>query len=112
MHMVYLPVEFNQCSDINPWYGAGQGMGDVGLCWVVQSHSLNNSYCTDAILWHLTNPFNEQQLKNGIDAFMDDTTHLMGADIDTTLSTLLSNVQCNLDLWQGLIQASGGTLNP
>jgi len=44
--------------------------------------------------------------------FMDDTNHLLGNPTDDHLSTILPAAQHNLDLWQGLILASGGTLNP
>jgi len=47
----------------------------------------------------------------GIDAYMDDTNQILGDD-STTLDSLLPDAQENIDLWQGLIQASSGTLNP
>jgi len=48
----------------------------------------------------------------GIDAYMDDTNQLLGNDDNNRLAPLLPAAQDNIDLWQGLIQASGGTLNP
>jgi len=48
----------------------------------------------------------------GIDAFMDDMNHFLGNPTDDHLSTILPAAQHNIDLWQGLIQASGSTLNP
>jgi len=47
----------------------------------------------------------------GLGAFMDDTTHLLGNGDDYLLSTLIPNAQFNIDLWQGLILASGSALN-
>ncbi len=103
---------FNQYSEQNPWHGAGQGTGDAAPRWVVQSHSLITAYHAEAKLWSLPNPTTNETLTMGIDAFMDDTNHLLGNPIDDRLSTILPDAQYNLDLWQGLIQASGGTLNP
>jgi len=48
----------------------------------------------------------------GLDVFMDDTTHLIGNDTNHLLSSIIPDAQANIDLWQGLILASGGTLNP
>jgi len=48
----------------------------------------------------------------GIDAYMDDTNQLLGNDNNNHLALLIPNAQTNIDLWQGLIQASSGTLNP
>jgi len=48
----------------------------------------------------------------GIDAYMDDTNQLLGNDAMNSLDPLLPAAQDNIDLWQGLIQASGRTLNP
>jgi len=47
----------------------------------------------------------------GIDAYMDDTNQILGTD-SNTLDPLLPDAQANINLWQGLIQTSGGTLNP
>jgi len=48
----------------------------------------------------------------GIDAYMDDTNQLLGNDNTNQLAPLLPAAQANINLWQGLIQASGGTLKP
>jgi len=47
----------------------------------------------------------------GINAYMDDTNQLLGNNKNNLLAPLLPNAQANIDLWQGLIQASGSTLN-
>jgi len=47
-----------------------------------------------------------------INAFMDDTNQLLGNANNCSLAQVLPNTQANIDLWQGLIQASRGTLNP
>jgi len=102
----------NQYSEQNPWHGAGQGTGNTAPQWVVQSHLLITAYHSKAKLWSLTNLVTMAPLQMGIDAFMDDTNHLLGNPTDDHLSTILPAVQHNIDNWQGLIQASGGTLNP
>jgi len=111
-HAYGISKDYNQHSSQNPWHGAGQGTGDAAPRWVVQSHSLITAYHSQATLWSLPNPVTHSTLPMGIDAFMDDTNHLIGNSSDDHLHTILPDAQRNLDLWQGLIQASGGTLNP
>jgi len=110
-HAYGISKEFNQHSTQNPWHGAGQGTGDAVPCWVVQSHLLITDYHSQAMLWPLPNPISHSTLPLGIDAFMDDTNHLLSNSSDNHLHTILPAAQHNIDLWQGLIQASGGTLN-
>jgi len=111
-HAYGVSKEYNQHSDQNPWYGAGQGMGDAATRWVVQSHSLITAYHSEAKVWNLINPIMHEHTPMGIDAYMDDTNQLLGNDHSSFLAPLLPAAQANIDLWQGLIQASGGTLNP
>jgi len=111
-HAYGLSTKYNQHSDQHPWYGAGQGTGDAATRWVAQSHSLITAYHSEAHLWQLRNPTNHATIPMGIDAFMDDTNQLLGNDQDNNISPLLPAAQANIDLWQGLIQASGGMLNP
>jgi len=33
-HAQGISTEYNQHSDTDPWYGAGQGTGDSCLCWI------------------------------------------------------------------------------
>jgi len=111
-HAYGMSEAYNQYSEEHPWHGAGQGTGHAGARWIVQSHSLITSYHHVANLWSLWNPITQQPQVMGLDAFMDDTTPLIGNDDDYLLSTLILNAQFNVDLWQGLISASGGALNP
>ncbi len=60
----------------------------------------------------MRNPTTHEIMTMGLDAFMDDTTHLIGNDTNHLLSLIIPDAQANVDLWQGLILASGGTLNP
>jgi len=46
-----------------------------------------------------------------LNAFVDDTNLIHGADRSTQFSAILSQVQANLDLWHGLLQASGSILS-
>jgi len=95
----------------SPWYGAGQGTGDAASRWVVQSNSLINAYHAEACIWQLPDPISTSTVPMGIDAYMDDTNQILGHDRNT-LDSLLPEAQENIDLWQGLIQTSRGTLNP
>jgi len=111
-HAYNLSTDYNQYSEWNPWHGARQGTGDVAPRWVVQSHSLIIAYHSQAMLWQLPNLVDGTTIPMGIDAFMDNTNHLLGNSQDDHLHTILPSAQNNLDLWQALIQASGGMLNP
>ncbi len=110
-HAYGISKHYNQHSDEHPWYGAGQGTGDAAPRWVVLSNSLINAYHAEAGVWHLPDPISTKSVPMGIDAYMDDTNQVMGEDC-ITLDPILPEAQRNIDLWQGLIQASGGTLNP
>jgi len=111
-HAYGISSKYNQHSDQHPWYGAGQGTGDAASRWVVQSHSLIMAYHSEASIWQLANPTSNETIAMGINAFMDDTNQLLGNDHNGFLAPLLPKAQANIDLWQGLIQASGRTLNP
>jgi len=87
-------------------------MGDAALRWVVQSHLLIPAYHSEASIWPLNNPTTHHTLPMGIDAYMDDTNQLLRNYDNNLQAPLLPNAQANIDLWQGLIQASSGTLNP
>ncbi len=90
----------------------GQGTGDAAPRWVVQSHLLITAYHLEASIWQLCNPTMHATVSMGIDAYMDDTNQIIGNDNNNQLALLIPVAQANIDLWQGLIQASGGTLNP
>jgi len=48
----------------------------------------------------------------GLDAFVDNTNLIYGLENPHTFNQIVQNMQANLDLWHGLLQASGGTLSP
>jgi len=110
-HAYGISKTYNQHSKEHPWYSAGQGTGDAASRWVMQSNSLINAYHAEACIWQLPDPISTSTVPMGIDAYMDDTNQILGDD-STTLDSLLPDAQENIDLWQGLIQASSGTLNP
>jgi len=60
----------------------------------------------------MKNPIMHEVLTMGLNAFMDNTIHLIGNDTTHLLSSIIPDAQTNVDPWQGLILASGGTLNP
>jgi len=111
-HAYGISKNYNQHSKQNPWYGARQGTGDTASRWVMQSNSLINAYHAEACIWQLPNPISTETVTMGIDTYMDDTNQILGDASTTTLDTLLPDAQADIDFWQGLIQASGGTLNP
>ena len=105
-------MAYNQYSEEHPWHGAGQGTRDADPQWIVQTHSLITMYHHEAKLLTMQNPIMHKIMTMGLDAFMDDTTHLIGNDTHHLLSSIIPDAQANVDLWQGLIIASSGTLNP
>jgi len=111
-HAYSISNRYNQHTEQHPWYSAGQGTGDAASCWVVQLHSLLTAYHAEAHTWNLSPPTSEDTIRMGIDAYMDDTNQILGDTATSKLNPLLTHAQDNIDLWQGLIQASGGTLNP
>ncbi len=100
--------------DIHPWYGAGQGAGDAAIRWIVLSDSLIMAYWTKAHQWVLFDHQNECIIDQGIDAFIDDTTIINVSMPQKPVSTteLIKQTQENITVWNGLLKASGGVLNP
>jgi len=113
-HAHGVSLEYNEYTPDHPWYGAGQGAGDATIQWAVLSHSLLTAYKSQAHLWTLTNPTSIVQIQQGIDTFCDNTALTntnTGENLHTT-EELLATTQSNLNLWNGLLESSGGALNP
>jgi len=106
-------TEFNTF-EIHPWYGAGQGARDAAIRWIVLSDSLIMAYLLKAHQWAQIDHKNNRIIDQGIDAFIDDTTIFNATTSQKPLSfnNLISQTQDNISLWNGLLEASGGTLNP
>ncbi len=73
-HAFGVPIQVNEYSSQNPWYGARQGAGDATIHWVVLSHSLLSAYKMQAKLWQLSNPTQSIIVTQGINAFCNDTS--------------------------------------
>jgi len=69
-HTAGASTEYNQHSTTNPWYGAGQGVGDACLWWVVQGNSLILVYKLKATAWMIYSPNYQNYHKQVIDAFI------------------------------------------
>jgi len=79
--------------------------------WTMASHSLITTYQSITTPWHIKSIIRDLLLTLGLDAFVDDT-NMIHADIgDSDIHELLQIIQNNLRSWQGLLHASGGTLN-
>jgi len=111
-HANGVSTEYNQHSDNDPWYGAGQGAGDACPRWIVQANSLMIAYNTKAHPWYLKSPNESERIQQGLDMFVDDTDLVAVASHTQSLQTPITTVQHNLNLWNSLLQASGGELNP
>jgi len=111
-HSFGISKQYNQHSNQHPWYGTGQGTGNAAIRWTLISHSLISAYQSEATPWRIKSMLRDIIITLGIDAFVDDTNMIHGNKGDADLSKILQIVQNNFRLWQGLLQSSGGTLNP
>jgi len=111
-HAHGVSVRYNQHSATDPWYGAGQGTGDACARWVVQANSMILAYNTRANPWCTTHPDYSSPLTLGLDAFIDDTDLMAANSPNHSRPSPIQKVQYNLSLWNDLLQASGGSLNP
>jgi len=111
-HAFGISTKYNTHTDKHPWYGAGQGAGDAAHQWVVLVNSLILAYLSQADPWNLTSPDRKITLTQGFDAFMDDTAMTIAATNHQRLADVVATAQNNLTLWNNLLQASGGILNP
>jgi len=111
-HAHGISTQYNQHSEQDPWYGAGQGAGNACARWIVQANSMILAYNTRANPWSITNPDHSSPVALGLDAFIDDTDLMAAALPNQTTPTPIQKVQYNLTLWNELLQASGGSLNP
>jgi len=75
-HVTGISTEYNQHTDDNPWYGAGQGAGDACLCWIAQANSMILAYESLATPWILSAPNHATPFTQLIDAFIDNTRGL------------------------------------
>jgi len=67
-----------------------------------------------AKLWQLSNPTQSIIVTQGINAFCNDTSlvNVVNPDQPWTTTKLIQTTQTNLNLWNNLLEASGGMLNP
>jgi len=111
-HAFGILEDYNDHTAEHPWYGAGQGAGDAAPRWVILANSLILAYVSQALPWILNSPDHSLKITQGFDAFMDDTTITNVATATETLQATVTAAQQNLNLWNDLLQASGGMLNP
>jgi len=111
-HSFGVSDRFNQHSDEHPWYSAGQGTGYAVIHWSLISHSLILAYQLVSTPWCIKSVIQDIMLTLRIDAFVDDTNMIHGDTGNADIGKLLQIVQTNFHTWEGLLQASGRTLNP
>jgi len=72
------------------------------------------AYWSKAHQWALYNHQNKRVIDRGIDAFIDDTTIINASTPQNPISMteLIKQMQENITLWNGLLEASGRALNP
>jgi len=110
-HAHGVSTQYNAFTTASPWYGAGQGLGDAVPRWVVQADSLISACHSVATPWMVTSPDRSTQIQQGFDAFMDDIDIIAATPIQTNTDPI-PIVQCNLNQWHDILQASSGELNP
>jgi len=111
-HAQGVSTGYNQHSPTDPWYGAGQGAGDACPRWIVQANSITLAYLTKAKMWQLTSPDTTDSIQQGLDMFVDDTDLMSVATAKQSTYVPIKTAQDNLTLWNDILQASGGELNP
>jgi len=111
-HAYGISTNFNRHSKNDPWYGAGQGMGDEAIRWVTLSDSMIKGYQSQDNQWKVYSPMRERpNYTLSIDAFMDEILNIHGQHDTQDLSRLIPVVQRNLDHGQGILRACGSALN-
>jgi len=88
------------CSKDTHGYGVGQDVGDAAIHWIVFSDSLIMVYWSHT--HKIINPKNKVIVAQGINAFIDNTTHINAASCMHPMSTkpLLDSTQENTNLWK------------
>jgi len=70
------------------------------------------AYLSQADPWNVQSPNHKLSLIQGFDAFMDDTAMTTVANKHQRMHGIIQIAQTNLNLWNNLLQASSGILNP
>jgi len=100
-HAQGVSTQYNQHSEQDPWYGAGQGARDACACWIVQANSMISVYHTHTNSWQIMCPDYRNPLQLGLDAFIDDT--------DLMTATTLPNCRLHQSRWPNTIWHYGTT---
>jgi len=112
-HATDISTQYNQHCNSDPWYGASHGAGNTCLHWVVQANSMILAYESMVIPGVVTSPNHSKHFMQLIDAFINDTSLISEQqEWHQNFCNLLADLQQNLNLWHGLLQASGRVLNP
>ena len=111
-HKFGISKGFNHHSQEFPWHGSGQGTGDAPPWWLVVSDPVICAYNSKAHLWYVYHPDGWLETTQSVEIFIDDSSQILALDDSVMLHDLHTFMQENTDLWNGLITATGGGLNP
>ncbi len=111
-HLFGMSQQYNQHTPEHPWYGTGQGTGNIAIRWTLISHLLITAYQSEATPWRIKSALCDTIVKLDIDTFVDDTKIIHGDEGAANIGDILRIVQDSFRQWRGLLHASGGTLNP
>jgi hypothetical protein len=92
-----------------PFYGVGQGSGNAPACWGVISNSLVRAYNKKSGPAQMHAPISHSLLAEKVQAFVDNTTCFLIIPNDSGMSPEYL-LQSNTQLWEELLNASGGKL--
>jgi len=109
-HKYGMSKEFNTF-EFKPWHGAGQGAADATLRYIVLSDMLIDVYHRKIQPWTILDPTLTLPILKSLKAFIDNVVMSAGGTGEM-LPDLINKTQSQVEWWNALIQASGGSLNP
>lgn len=95
-------------------YGSGQGSGNSPFLWCIQSSILFDCYADKCFGATYSSPDRKENLTIGMIGFVDDSNGQVNSMLEPTANTqiLLTKADHDAQLWNSLLQASGGALEP
>ena len=93
-------------------HGCGQGNGYGPAIWACISSPLLNILRRRGHGINITSPITKEELTLGGISFVDDTDTVEMQLRDEAWNTLFTRTQRGLDLWESLLRATGGALEP
>jgi len=90
----------------------GQGAGDAPALWAGISSPLFDIMHDENFGFGFNSAITKTQLKLAGFVFVDNTDYLQGLQSTESTDMLLAKIQARLFLWEGLLQTTGGAIDP